>query len=98
MTLKNFLIRFFICIVFTLILIYSFIDKQNKFTEVQRQIPQIKKELQKINEDNRLLEYKLKCFESPQNLLNLLKRPEFSHLRYPCINELKMMKNIDEES
>jgi hypothetical protein len=63
--------------------IYSYMDKQNALMEVRLMIPTAMKELRAVQEENVRLRYEIARFESPKNLLELIKKPEFSHLQWP---------------
>jgi hypothetical protein len=49
-----------------------YIDKQNQLTELRLMIPTLAKEAK----------------ESPIHLMELARKPEFSHLRWPYLNEV----------
>ncbi len=80
--------RLLMCGIFITAVTYVFIDKQNHITELRRRIPEIKKVLRNVIDSNKKLKYQIDRFESPLNLMEISKRPEFSHLRYPAENEV----------
>jgi hypothetical protein len=55
-------------------------------------VPKLKKEIAAIQEKNAMLAYQIECFESPDNLLALANQPNYSHLKYPCSEEILAAK------
>jgi hypothetical protein len=81
-------IQIFICIFIACLALYAYIDKQNELTELQLTIPAVAKELKEIHEENIRLQYEINQFESPIHLMELARKPEFGHLKYPYLNEV----------
>ena len=77
------LIRVFICIVGVSLWLYTAIDRQNRLTELRMEIPPLAKEVKKIREENNRIVYEIERFESPIHLMELARKPEFGHLKYP---------------
>ncbi len=67
--------------------LYAYIDKHNSLTALRLAIPSLAKEVRKIHEQNIQLKYELEQLENPVLLMELLKKPEYSHLKYPHLNE-----------
>lgn len=76
-------IRLLICIAFAGLVLYKYIDKVNELTELRLSIPILNRELKEIHEKNLELQYAIDCFESPVHLMELARKPEFGHLKYP---------------
>lgn len=77
------LVRIFIC-VFTLgVSLYLYVDKLNLHTELKLQIPAIMKEVDSIQKQSIHLAYEIEQFKNPMHLIQLAKRPEFTHLKFP---------------
>lgn len=76
-----------ICIVSAGMALYSYIDKTNELTELRMTIPQISKTVKKLQEENTRLKYEVDQFESPLHLMELQRKPEFSHLKFPYLND-----------
>lgn len=77
------LVRIFIC-VFTLgVSLYLYVDKLNNHTELKLQIPSIMKEVDSIKQESIHLSYEIEQFKNPMHLIQLAKRPEFTHLKFP---------------
>lgn len=71
----------------TFMLLY--IEKINQLTTLRLQLPQLEKELKELEEENKRLKFEINQFESPLYLMELLKKPEFSHLRFPQKHEVE---------
>jgi len=80
--------RIMTCIMVMVIFLYAYISKQNSITELRLQIPSISKELQMVTQENIRLQFEIDQFESPAYLMELAENPEFSHLKYPLIDEI----------
>lgn len=76
-------LRVFFCILLVGITLYAYIDKQNDLTELRLAIPALAKEVKSIQDENNRLQYEIDYFESPIHLMELLRKPEFGHLKYP---------------
>lgn len=63
--------------------LYLHIDKNNQLTAMQLAIPQIEGEVKKLQKENERLQYEIDRFESPIHLMELLRKPEFGHLKFP---------------
>jgi hypothetical protein len=85
------LIRLLICISFAGLVLYKYIDKLNELTELRLSIPILVREVKEIHEQNLELQYAIDCFESPLHLIELARKPEFGHLKYPFINEIILL-------
>ena len=84
----GFLLRLFTCIFFLAVFLYSYVEKENQLTELRLDIPKLQKELRAIEEGNVNYLYVIKEFESPANLMELAQKPEFSHLKYPHLDDV----------
>lgn len=81
----------FICIAAASVTIYEYIDKQNDLTELRLAIPALEKEVKHIQEENIRLRYEINQFESPIHLIELSRRPEFGHLKYPYLDKILIL-------
>ena len=84
----GFLLRILICIFFGGLALYLYIDDLNELTEMRREIPELEKALRRIEEENARLAYEVDTFESPQHLMELLRQPEYGHLRHPELKDI----------
>jgi hypothetical protein len=88
------LIRLLICISFVGLILYKYIDKLNDLTELRLSIPILAREVKDIHEQNLELQYNIDSFESPLHLMELARKPEFGHLKYPSLNEIISLPEI----
>lgn len=65
-----------------------YIDRLNELTRLRLEIPLHQRELKMLQEENERMRYEIDQFESPLYLMELLKKPEFSHLKFPRENEV----------
>ena len=86
------LIKIFACIFILSVTLSLYIEKQNQLTELRLEIPNIMKELKRIQEENIHLQYEINQFESPVHLMELSRKPEYSHLKYPNLNEILILQ------
>lgn len=84
-------IQMFICIVVAGLSLYIYIDKQNDLTQLRLSVPALNKELKQIQEENVRLQYEIDRFESPIHLMELARKPEFGHLKYPHVDEILIL-------
>ena len=89
---KGLLIRIGICFCVLGVLLYSFIEKQNRLTRLKMEIPQVAKQINDLKEMNHSLQYEIKQFENPAHLMELVRCPEFSHLKHPFIGDILTVK------
>jgi len=89
---KGIFVRFFICILFFGFCLYSYIDMQNEITHLRIQIPELTKEVRRIEEENTQILYEIETFESPENLMRLAQSKEYSFLKYPMAQEVLTLK------
>lgn len=82
------LIRIFICIVAFGFFLFFYLNKQVELTKLRLKVPSIAKDVKIIQEENTRLRYLIDQFESPENLFDLSRKPEFSHLKQPNQNEI----------
>lgn len=85
---KWFAVRLIVCILIAGAALYVDIDHQNQLTELRLTIPLLQKELRGLEEQNNQLQYEIDQFESPIRLLDLLKKPEFAHLKFPYTQDI----------
>jgi cell division protein FtsL len=89
-------IRTFICIFVAGLTFYAYIDKQNELVELRMAIPSLAKEVKTLEEENTRLKYEIERFESPIHLMELARKPEFSHLKYPYNHEILILPSNHE--
>jgi hypothetical protein len=93
------LVRLIICLFLIVVPLFIYIDKQNDLRELRLRIPAIAKEVRTIHEQNRRLQYEIDRFESPIHLMELARKPEFSHLKFPSTDTIIILSeekgNVD---
>jgi hypothetical protein len=65
-----------------------YIENLNQLTLLRLAIPSEMKRLKDLSEENQRLKYEINQFENPLYLMELLKKPEFSHLKFPKQDEI----------
>lgn len=80
------------CLIVATLMLYRYLEYQNSLTALRLEIPSTKKKLAKLYEDNRRLSFEVERFESPSHLLELLRHPRYSHLKYPSSEEVIIIK------
>lgn len=86
--------RLLFCIFFAGLTLYKTIDKSNELTELQISIPLLMQQLKEIEEKNLELRYIIEQFESPLHLIELARKPEFGHLKYPTFEEVTVISEV----
>lgn len=84
----GFLVRLFCCIFILGISLYAYVSKHNVLTQRRMLVPILAKECQAIDEENVRLQFAIEKFENPLHLMELARKPEFSHLKHPLITEI----------
>ena len=82
------LIRLFFCIFVFSLFLYLYLQSQNEITNLRLQIPKYQKDLEMICQENTRLQFEIDQFENPINLMNLARKPEYSHLKHPLIKDI----------
>lgn len=77
-----------LCLIIAGLMLYRTIDNLNALTELRLAIPVIKREIAEIKEKNLQLQYAIDSFENPLHLMELARKPEYSHLKYPKEGEV----------
>ena len=90
-------LKLLICIAVVCFALSSYIDSQNQLTEMRRSIPELKKDLKRLEEENRTLKYEIELFESPVHLMEISRKPEFGHLKYPYVRDVIMIPLTENE-
>lgn len=86
------LIRITIIIAIFSFCLYSYIDKQMELASLKMKTFEISKVLNRISSENERLTYEVEKFENPSNLMELARRPEFSHLKHPFVKDVLSVK------
>jgi hypothetical protein len=89
--------RIFVCILAAGWTLYAYIDKQNEMVELRLAIPLLVKQVRALQEENIRLKYEIDSFESPIHLMELARKPEFSHLKYPYVKDIVQLTVTDSD-
>lgn len=87
------LFRVMICLVTLGLGSFLYVDKLNQQTALRFQIPSVEKDIEEISQKNIQLAYQLENFNNPQHLLELAKQPEYSHLKFPFMEEVMVISS-----
>jgi hypothetical protein len=87
------LTKWILCLATVVVMLYLYIDKQNELINLRIQVRALTKELKSIQENNISLQYEVDRFESPVHLMELAKKPMFSHLKYPYIKDIMILQH-----
>lgn len=79
--------RLFICVVVAGLMLFVYIDKQNGLTELRIAIPILAKQVKDLQQENIRLLYEIEHFESPAHLMELMRQPEFAHLKFSYVSD-----------
>lgn len=88
---KRTIYQIFVCIGVAALTLYASIDKHNTLTELRLNIPMLEKEVDRLQEENIRLRYEINQFESPIHLMELARKPEFGHLKYPSLDKVLIL-------
>lgn len=89
------LVRLFFCIFSLGMFLYTYISRQNAIVELRLQIPPVAQKLEAIIQENIQMQFEVDQFESPAHLMELMRQPEFSHLKHPLLNEIIIIPKKD---
>lgn len=82
------LIRLFLCIMCLGCFLYAYIKEQNVITKLRLQIPVISHQLELAQQENTRLQFEIDQFENPVHLMEILRRPEYGHLKHPLVKDV----------
>lgn len=85
------LIRILICILVAGITLYGHIEKNNELVELRLTLPPLSREVKAAQEENIRLHYEIEHFDSPVHLMELSRKPEFSHLKFPRLPDVTLI-------
>ena len=83
--------KMLICILTVGLTLFLYIDKLNDLTELRLAIPVLTKEVRILQAENMRLKYEIEQFESPIHLMELMRKPEFSHLHFPFLKDVVIL-------
>ena len=68
--------------------LYSYMEKQNEITSLKFEVPFIAKEIEDLKEEIKKMKYEVEMFENPVYLMQLIRNPEYGHLKHPIIDDV----------
>jgi hypothetical protein len=95
---KIFFVQVLVCAFSCGGVLYAYVSGQNDVTKVRIELPKITREVRLLEEQNLRLRYEIERFENPKHLMELAKRPEFSHLKHPLRDEIFVLQTVEETS
>ena len=94
---KILIVKVLVCVFSFGGMLYAYLDQQNDLTKLRIELPELAREVRVLEEDNSRLRYEIEQFENPKHLMELAKRPEFSHLKYPIVDEVLVVNPTPSE-
>ena len=88
---KNLIFKILICLFAFAMSLYFYIEKQNEITSLKIEMPKIAKQVEALNEEIKKIQYDVEMFENPAYLMQLIRQPEFGHLKHPFVEEVLTM-------
>jgi hypothetical protein len=80
--------KFFVSVLVVSITLYAYLNKHNALTMLRIKLPQVKKELKAIEEENTRLRFEIEKFEQPLHLMELARKPQYAHLKHPNSSDI----------
>ncbi|MBN1915068.1 MAG: hypothetical protein JW769_04190 [Parachlamydiales bacterium] len=77
-----------LCVVLLSVGLYVYVEKQNVLTQLKMELPSLVEEIADIQEENSRYRYEIDQFENPMHLMELMRSPEFAHLKHPILEEI----------
>ncbi|HEU64769.1 MAG TPA: hypothetical protein ENH96_05230 [Chlamydiae bacterium] len=85
---KNIIFKILICLSTFGMCLFSYIEKQNELTSLKIEVPKIAKQVKNLDEEIRKIQYEVEMFENPAYLMQLVRKPEFGHLKHPFVEDV----------
>ncbi len=88
---KSLLAKVLVCALSFGGVLYAYVQQQNDLTYLRIELPALCDEVRLLEEENTRLTLEIDRFENPKHLMQLAKRPEFSHLKHPIVDEVLVL-------
>lgn len=88
---NNTLYKLLFCLLVAGITLYASIRQLNQLTTLRRELPPLSKEVKALQEENHRLQYEVDRFENPLHLIELARKPEYGHLKYPFNSDILIL-------
>lgn len=85
---KIFFVQLLVCAFSCGGVLYAYVKQQNDVVKVRIELPRLSREVRLLEEQNSRLRYEIERFENPKHLMELAKRPEYSHLKHPLADDI----------
>jgi len=85
---KSIVFKILICLFTFGICLYSYIEKQNEVTSLKIEVPKVAKEIEHLTAEIKKIHYEVEMFENPAYLMQLIRQPEFGHLKHPFVEDV----------
>jgi len=86
------LLSIFVCLIVSAGALYHYLEKQHQLTEISLQIPEGRKQLGSIRDENIRLRFEIDQLENPAHLLQLARSAPYRHLRHPLRDEVSLVE------
>lgn len=83
------LLRVISCLLFFCFFLYLYIDKHNAITKLRLKIPPLADDVRELEQEEKRFLYRKARFEDPAHLMELLRKPEFSYLKKPSLDNIE---------
>lgn len=88
---KGVIVRVLFCMGTLLCGAFFAIHKENQITQLRLKIPQLKKEVTLLSEQNTQLAFEKEMFERPENLLKCVSSQEYASLSHPSMQHVVVL-------
>lgn len=88
---KSIMSKILICLFVFGVCLYSYIEKQNELTSLKIAIPKVAKEIDDLKIEIKKISYEVEMFENPAYLMQLIRQPQFAHLKHPFVEDVLTM-------
>lgn len=88
---KSLILKITICLFVFALCLFSYIEKQNELTSLKIKLPQVAMEIEDLQERIKKMKYEVDSFENPNYLMDLVRKPQFSHLKHPFVEDVLML-------
>jgi hypothetical protein len=85
---KLIIYKILICLFIFGICLYSYVEKQNELTSLKIEVPKVAKQIEELKEEIKKIHYEVEMFENPAYLMQLVRKPEFGHLKHPFVSDV----------
>ena len=88
---KGAIFQITICLFVFGVCLFTYIEKQNELTSLKIELPKVALEIENLQEEIKKMQYEVDSFENPQYLMELVRKPQFGHLKHPFVDDVLML-------